>query len=62
MMVVTSNGVNGNKKILEKQRLEKDGMNFINKKIIIGKENLKNTILTSASNLNLIKTILMKMN
>ncbi len=62
MMVVTSNGVNGNKKILEKQRLEKDGMNFINKKIIIGKENPKNTILTSASNLNLIKTILMKMN
>ncbi len=61
-MVVTSNGVNGNKKILEKQRLEKDGMNFINKKIIIGKENPKNTILTSASNLNLIKTILMKMN
>jgi|LauGreDrversion4_2_1035121.scaffolds.fasta_scaffold389973_1 hypothetical protein len=62
MMVVTSNGVNGNKKILEKQRLEKDGMNFINKKIIIGKENPKNTILTSASNQNLIKTILMKMN
>ena len=52
MMVVMSNGVNGNKRILEKQQQEKDGMNFINKKIIIGNENLKNTIPISTSNQN----------
>jgi hypothetical protein len=51
-MAVMPNGVNGKKKILEKQQLEKDGMKIINKKMTIGNANLKNTTLTSASNQN----------
>ena len=52
MMVVMPNGVNGKKRILEKQQLEKDGMKIISKKMIIGNVNLKNTMCSFESNQN----------
>lgn len=52
MTDVMPNGVNGKKRILEKQQLEKDGMNIINKMTIIGIAKLKNTLLIFASNQN----------
>ena len=51
-MAAMPSGVNGKKKILEKQQLERDGMNIINKKMIIGNANLKNIVLSSVSNQN----------
>ena len=52
MMVVMPNGVNGKKRIPEKQQLEKDGMKIISKKMIIGNVNLKNIMCSFESNQN----------